>query len=128
MSSWSLQLEGKVFDGVEVIPTSHVNMQDKILDPDPWVCRSVICLYVHRFKTLWKFMVQHLFGEAQGVSGPSVSGRAVAYGRLLLCPMLIPNWYPIGMIVLVTIVLRRGVSFRSIDGPSRAGIFIQELA
>ena len=124
MSSWPLQLEGKVFDGVEVVPTSHVYMQDKVLDPDPWVCRSVVCLYVHRFKTLWKFMVQHLFGESQGVSSPSVSGRAVECRRLLLCPMLIPNWYPIGMIILVTIVLRRSMSSRSIDGPGRAGLFI----
>ena len=31
MPSWSLQLEGKVFDGVEVVPTSHVDMKDKIL-------------------------------------------------------------------------------------------------
>ena len=124
MLSWSLQLEGRVFDGVEVVPTSHVDIQDKILDPDPWVCHSVVCLYVHRFETLWKFMVQRLFGQAQGVSSPSISGRVVACRRLLLCPVLIPNWYPIGMIVLVTIVLRRGVSFRSIDGPSRAGFFI----
>ena len=64
MSSWSLQLEGKVFDGVEVVPTSRVDMQDKILNLDPGVRRSVICLYVHRFKTLWKFMVQYFFGEA----------------------------------------------------------------
>ena len=64
MPSWSLQLEGKVFDGVEVVPTSHVDMQDKILNPDPGVCCSVICLYVHRFKILWKFVVQYLFGEA----------------------------------------------------------------
>ena len=87
MPSWSLQFEGKVFDGVEVIPTSHVNMQDKILDPDPWVCRSVVCLYVHRFKTLWEFMVQYFFGEVQGVSSPSVSGHAMACRRLLLCPV-----------------------------------------
>ena len=127
MSSWSLQLEGEVFDGVEVIPTSHVYMQDKILDPDPWVCRSVMCLYVHRFKTLWKFVVQYLFSEAQRVSRPSVSGRVVACCRLLLCPVLIPNWYSISLIVLVTIVLCWGVSSRSIDGPSRAGLFIQEL-
>ena len=73
-------------------------------------------------------MVQYFFGEAQGVSSPSVSGRDVACRRLLLCPVLIPNWYTIGMIVLVTIVPRRGVSFRSIDGPSRAGFLIQELA
>ena len=127
MPSWSLQLEGKVFDGVEIVPTSHVNMQDKILDPDPWVCRSVVCLYVHRFKTLWKFMVQYLFGEAQGVSSPSVSGRAVAYGRLLLRPVLIPNWYPIGMIILVAVILRRSTLSRSIDRPGYTGLFVQEL-
>ena len=127
MSSWSLQLEGKVFDGVEVIPTSHVNMQDKILDPDPWVCRSVVCLYVHRFEALWEFMVQYFFGEAQGVSSPSVSGRAVAYSRLLLCPLFIPNWYLACMSVWVTIVPRRGVSFRSVDGPGRTGFLIQVL-
>ena len=106
---------------------SHVDMQDKILNLDPGVCHSVICLYVHRFKTLSKFVVQYLFGEAQRVSNPSVSGRVVACRWLLLCPVLILNWYPIGLIVLVTIVLRRGVSSRSIDGPGRSGLFIQEL-
>ena len=127
MSSWSLLLEGKVFDGVEVIPTSHVNMQDKILDPDPWVCRSVVCLYVHRFKALWEFMVQYFFGEAQGVSSPSVSGRVVACSRLLLCPVFIPNWCLVVIIVLMTTVPRRGVSFRSVDGPSCTGLLIQLL-
>ena len=127
MSSWSLQLEGKVFDGVEVIPTSQVNMQDKILDPDPWVCRSVVCLYVHRFETLWEFMVQYFFGEAQGVGRPSVSGRVVACRRLLLCPVFILNWYFIGIIVLMTIVPCRGVSFRPVDGPSCANFLIQVL-
>ena len=78
MSSWSIQLEGKAFDGVEVIPMSHVYMQDKILDLDSWVCHSIACLYIHRFKTLWKFMVQYLFGEAQEVSSPFVSGHVVA--------------------------------------------------
>ena len=104
MPSWSLQIEGKVFDGVEVVSTSHVYMQDKILNLDPGVRRSVICLYVHRFKTLWKFVVQYLFGEAQRVTSPSVSGRVVVCRRLSLCPVLIPNWYPISLIV-VTIVL-----------------------
>ena len=128
MPSWPFQLEGKVFDGVEVIPASHVDVEDKIFNPDTKVCRSVICLYVHGFESLWKFVIQHLIGEAHGVHSPSVSGQAAACCRLLLCPVLIPNWYPIGMIVLVTIVLHRDVSFRSIDGPSRTGFFIQELA
>ena len=64
MSCWPFQLVGKVFDGVEVIPTSHVDMKDKILNPDPRVCRSVVCLYVHGFESLWKFMIQYLVGEA----------------------------------------------------------------
>ena len=64
MPSWPFQLEGKLFDGVEVIPMSHVDMKDKILDPDPRVCRSLICLYVHGFESLWKFVIQHLVGEA----------------------------------------------------------------
>ena len=127
MSSWSLQLEGKVFDGVEVIPTSDVNMQDKILDLDPWVCGAVVCFYVHRFDALWEFMVQYFFDEAQGVSSPSIYGRAVACRGLLLCPVFISDWYPIGMIVLVTIVPRRGVSFRSVDGPGCTGLLIQML-
>ena len=95
---------------MEIISTSHVNMQDKILDPDPWAYGAVVCFYVHRFEAFWEFMVQYFFGEAQGVSSPSVSWRVVACSRLLLCPVLISNWYPIGMIVLVTIVPRRGVS------------------
>ena len=52
-------------------------------------------------------MVQYFFGEAQGVSSPSVSGRIVACSRLLLCSGLIPNWYLAFMSVWVTIVLRR---------------------
>ena len=66
MPSWSLQFEGEVFDGVKVIPTSHMYVQDKVLDLDIWVCRSVVCLYVHRFKALWEFMVQYFISKAQG--------------------------------------------------------------
>ena len=127
MSSWSLQLEGKVFDGMEVVPTSHMYMQDKVLDPDPWVCRSVICLYVHWFKALWEFVVQYFITKAQGVSSPSLFGRTVACRRLLLCLVFIPNWYLISIIVLVAIVPHWGVSFRSVDGPGRADFLVQVL-
>ena len=78
MSSWSFQLEGQVFNGVEIISTSHVDMKDKVLNPDPRVCRPVVCLYVHGFKSLWKFMIQHFIGEAQGVRSTSVFGCVVA--------------------------------------------------
>ena len=63
MPSWSFQLEGQVFDGVEIISASHVDVKDKVLNPDPRVCCSVVCLYVYGFESLWKFMVQHLIGE-----------------------------------------------------------------
>ena len=64
MPSWSFQLEGQIFDGVEIISTSHVDMKDKVLDPDPKVRRSVVCLYVHGFESLWEFVIQHLIDEA----------------------------------------------------------------
>ena len=78
MSSWSLQLEGQVFYGVEANSASHVDVEDKVLNPDPKVCHSVVCLYIHGFKSLWKFMIQHLIGEAQGVRSTPVFGRVMA--------------------------------------------------
>ena len=63
MLSWSFQVEGQVFDGVGIISASHVDMKDKVLNPDPRVCRSVVRLYVHGFESLWKFVIQHLIGE-----------------------------------------------------------------
>ena len=63
MPSWSFQLEGQVFDGVEVVSASHMNMEDEVLNPDPKVCCSVVRLYVHGFESLWKFVIQHLIGE-----------------------------------------------------------------
>ena len=64
MPSWSFQLEGQVFDGVEIVSASHMDMEDEVLNPDPRVCRSVVCLYVHGLESLWKFVIQHLIGEA----------------------------------------------------------------
>ena len=63
MPSWSFQLEGHVFDGVEIISASHMDMKDKVLNPDPRVCRSIVRLYVHWFESFWEFVVQHLIGE-----------------------------------------------------------------
>ena len=127
MPSWPFLLEGQVFDGMEIVSASHMDVKNKVLNPDCRVCHSVICLYVHRFETLWEFMVQYFFGEAQGVSIPSVSGHAVACSRLLLCLVFIPNWYLACIIVLVTIVPRRGVSVKSLDGPGRTSLLIQML-
>ena len=48
---------------MEIVSASHMDMEDKVLNPDPRVCCSVVCLYVYGFESLWKFMVQHLIGE-----------------------------------------------------------------
>ena len=57
---------------MEIVSASHVDMKDKVLDPDPRVCSSVVCLYIHGLKSFRKFMVQHLNGEAQGVWHPRI--------------------------------------------------------
>ena len=61
------------------------------------------------------------------MGSPSVSGRVVACRRLLLCPVLILDWYLVGMTVLVNIVPHQCVSLRSVDGPGRTGFLIQVL-
>ena len=64
MPSWSFQLEGQVLDGVEIISASHMDLGEEVLNPDPRVYHSVVRLYVHGFESLWKFVIQHLIGEA----------------------------------------------------------------
>ena len=64
MPSSSYQLEGQVFNGVELVSASHMDMEDEVLNPDPRVYRSVVRLYVHGLESLWKFMIQYLIGEA----------------------------------------------------------------
>ena len=63
MLSWSFQLEGQVFGGVEIVSASHMDMEDIILNPDTRVCCSIVRLYVRGFESLWKFVIQHLIGE-----------------------------------------------------------------
>ena len=68
---------------MEIIASSHMDMEDVVLNPDPRVCCSVICFYVYGFESLWKFMVQHLIGETLGVCGTTVSGCTALFGCLL---------------------------------------------
>ena len=72
-------------------------------------------------------MIQHLIGEAQGMHNPSVSGRVVACCRLVLLLVLVPDWCSISMIIVVTIIPRRSISSRPVDGPGRTSLFVQEL-
>ena len=60
---WAFEFEGQVFNGVEIVSVSHMDVEDEVLNPDPRVCHSVVCLYVHGFESLWKFVIQHLIGE-----------------------------------------------------------------
>ena len=48
---------------MEIVSASHVYVKSKVLNPDPRVYCSVVCLYVYGFESLWKFMVQYLIGE-----------------------------------------------------------------
>ena len=117
MPSRSFQLEGQVFNGVEIISASHVDVKNEVLNTDGRVCCSVVCLYVYGFKSFWKFMIQHLIDEAQGVCGTPVFGCVMASCRWLLCSVLIPSWYTNNMIILVVVILCRSTLPRSIDGP-----------
>ena len=63
MPSWPFKLEGQVFNGMEIVSTSHMNMEDEVLYPDSRVCGPVVRLYVHRFESLWEFVIQHLISE-----------------------------------------------------------------
>ena len=63
MPSWPFKLEGKVFNGMEIVSTSHMNMEDEVLYPDSRVCASVVRLYVHRFESFREFVIQHLISE-----------------------------------------------------------------
>ena len=63
MPSWPFKLEGQVFNGMEIVSASHMNMEDKVLDLDSRVCGLVVRLYVHWFESFWEFMIQHLIGE-----------------------------------------------------------------
>ena len=57
MPSWPFKLEVQLFNGMEIVSTSHMNMEDKVLYPDSRVCGPVIRNYVHRFESLWEFMI-----------------------------------------------------------------------
>ena len=61
--TWPFEFEGQILNGVGIISSSHMDMEDIVLNPDPRDCCSVVCLYVYGFESLWKFMVQYLIGE-----------------------------------------------------------------
>ena len=64
MPSWPFKLEGQVFNGMDIVSTRHMNMEDEVLYPDSRVCGSVVRLYVYWFESFWEFVIQNLIGEA----------------------------------------------------------------
>ena len=72
MPCWSLQLQGKVFNGMEVTSVSHVNKEKKIFYPYGGVRRSIVLLDVHGFKPFRKLVLHYLIGKAHRVCGTFV--------------------------------------------------------
>ena len=63
MPSWPFKLEGQVFNGMEIVSTSHMDVEDEVLYLDSRVCGSVVRLYVHWLESFWEFVIQHLVSE-----------------------------------------------------------------
>ena len=64
MSCWSLEFEGEVLDGMEIVTASPVNVEKKIFDPYRGICRSIVWFNVHEFKPFWELVLHYLIGEA----------------------------------------------------------------
>ena len=64
----------EVFNGVEIISASHVNVEQKIFDPYGGIRRSIILVDVHGFEPLRKLVLHYLISKAHGVCGTSASG------------------------------------------------------
>ena len=69
MPSWPLELEGQVFDGVEVISSCHVDVEEEILYPYCWVSCPIVLFYVYGLKAIRELMPHYLVRQAQWVGG-----------------------------------------------------------
>ena len=81
MPCWSFQLYREVFNGVEVISTSHVNVDKKIYNPYGRIHRSIILLDVHGFKPFRKLVLRYFIDKAHRVCSTSIPGNvAMEFG------------------------------------------------
>ena len=62
---------------MEVISTSHMDLENEVLNPHRGVRGSILCFYVHGLESFWEFVIQDLISEAMGMCGASVSGCIV---------------------------------------------------
>ena len=54
---------------MEVISTSHMNVEKKILDPDARIRRTIVLSDVYGFEPFRKLVLNYLIGKAHGVCG-----------------------------------------------------------
>ena len=78
MPSWPFELEWEVFNGMEIISSSHVDVEDEILDPYCGIGCAVVRFNVDRLEPLGEFVIKYFICEAERVCGASISGRVVA--------------------------------------------------
>ena len=55
---------GEVFNGMEIISSSHMNVEKKIFNPDGRIRRSIVLFDVYGFKPFRKLVFHNLIGEA----------------------------------------------------------------
>ena len=57
---------------MEVVSTSHMNMEKKIFDPDGRIYRIIVLLDVYEFKPFRELVLHYLAGKAHRVCGSPV--------------------------------------------------------
>ena len=63
---------------MEVISSSHMDMENKVLDPYCGIGCAVIGFNIDELEPLVEFVIQYFICEAERVCGASISGRIVA--------------------------------------------------
>ena len=64
MPSWSFKLEREIFDGVKIVATGHMYMEEIILNPNRGVCCAIIGFDINGFKPFRDLMIHYFVSEA----------------------------------------------------------------
>ena len=72
---------------MEIISSSHVDVEEKILNPYGWVSCPIVLLYVYGFKPFRELMLHYFVCETQRMGSASYS----SYFTLVIgvCPSLV---------------------------------------
>lgn len=63
---------------MEVVPISHVYVEEEIFDPDSWIGCPIVLFDVYGFKPVREVMFHYFVCETNRVSGPFKSSRVVS--------------------------------------------------